>query len=194
MSEDRRTEVASWLRAQPTLTGRSPSLDLDALPADPVLLFLDWLTAAIDDGVPEPHAMVLATVDAGGVPDARTLILKDVDERGWAFAAPRSSRKAAQLTAHPAAAVNFWWQPQVRAVRLRGAVVEAPANESAADLAARSPASRAGVADGDWTLWRLVPHRIEFWQGSADRDHTRIVFETAGSGWERSISGGKGRG
>lgn len=194
MPEVRRTEVAAWLRAQPSLTGRAPSLDRDALPDDSVSLFLNWLGTAVDDGVPEPHAMTLATVDVDGVPDARTLILKGIDERGWAFAAPRSSRKGVQLAAHPVAAMSFWWQPQVRAVRLRGAVEEAPAAESAADLAARPAASRAGIADGEWVLWRLVPSRIEFWQGSADRDHTRIVFDASRSGWERSISGGKGRG
>lgn len=193
MPEDRRTDVAAWLRAQPALSGRSPSLDVDALPDDPVVLFLDWLATAIDGGVDEPHAMTLATVDPDGLPDARTLILKDVDERGWAFASQRSSRKALQLAAQPMAALNFWWQPQMRAVRVRGAVVEASAAESAADLAARSAASRAGIADGEWTLWRVVPRRVEFWHGAVDRDHTRIVFGAADVGWQRSIDGGKGR-
>ncbi|WP_308773023.1 pyridoxamine 5'-phosphate oxidase family protein, partial [Brachybacterium paraconglomeratum] len=72
-----------------------------------------------------------------------------MDERGWAFAGSRSSRKAAQLDAHPVAALNFWWQPVLRAVRVRGRIQEASVEESAADLAARSAEARAGVAPGE---------------------------------------------
>jgi len=177
-----------WLRGRHALTGTAPQWNPEVLPDDPTVLFGEWLRAADAAGVPEPHTATLATVDAAGVPDARTLILKRVDERGWAIASTRSSRKGAQLSAAPAAALNFWWQPQVRAVRVRGRVEEASAEESAADLAARSPAARAGVADGDWVLWRIVPERIEFWQGSRDRRHTRVVYVVDGAGWSRSVT------
>lgn len=181
--------TAAWLRAQPSLTGDAPPLDASALPDDPDELFLSWLSEAIALEVVEPLAATLATVDAAGVPDASTLILKDVDERGWAFAGPRSSRKAAQLAAHPVAAMNFWWQPIVRAVRVRGRVIEASADESAADLAARSAAAREGIASGEWVLWRIVPSRVEFWQGETDRRHSRIVYEPGPTGWTRTVIG-----
>lgn len=177
------SELATWLRALPTLTGVAPPLRLADLPDDPVLLFQDWVRAAAAAGVAEPHAATLATVDADGMPDARTLILKDVDARGWAFAGARSSRKAAQLDAQPSAALNFWWQPQRRAVRVRGTVHEASAAESAADLAARSASARAGLGPGDWVLWRVVPTRVEFWQGASDRTHTRIVYRRDDGRW-----------
>ena len=174
-----------WLRAQPSLTGTPPLVDLHALPDGPVELFAEWLSAASHAGVPEPHAATLATVDAQGFPDARTLILKDVGERGWAFAGLRSSRKGAQLAEHPVAALNFWWQPIVRAVRVRGIVREASRADSDADLAARSASARAGAVSGDWVLWRIEPTRVEFWQGAADRQHTRIVYLRDGSAWSR---------
>lgn len=183
------SELSRWLRAQPALTGAAPQLALADLPDDPVSLFLDWIGTAADAGVPEPHAATLATVDDDGVPDARTLILKDVDERGWAFAGPRSSRKAAQIAAQPAAALNFWWQPLVRAVRVRGRVQEGSAAESAADLAARSAAAREGVRPGEWVLWRIVAARVEFWQGSPERDHSRIVYERTETGWTCVVTG-----
>jgi len=185
------TTPAAWLRARPALTGSAPALHPDSVPDDPLALFLNWITSAAEAGVAEPHAATLATVDADGVPDARTLILKDVDERGWAFAGPRSSAKGRQLAANPAAALNFWWQPVLRAVRVRGPVVEASASESAADLAARSAAARAGVAEGDWVLWRVEPSRVEFWQGAPDRRHTRIVYARDGAGWIRRWLGGE---
>lgn len=186
------TETAAlWLRAQPALTGTSPALDVEHLPQDPVELFLRWIRQAESAGVPEPHAATLATLDADGMPDARTLIIKDVDERGWAVAGPRSSRKGAQLEAHPVAALNFWWQPIVRAVRLRGAVVAASPEECEADLAARSAASREGILPGEWMLWRILPVRVEFWQGAPDRRHARIVYERGHDGsWSRELHGG----
>lgn len=176
-----------WLRGRHALTGVAPEWDLDALPAEPTILFREWILRADADGVPEPHTATLATVDTAGVPDARTLILKGIDAGGWAFASTRSSRKGEQLAASPAAALNFWWQPQVRAIRVRGRVEEVTAEESAADLAARSAAAQAGVAPGDWVRWRVVPARIEFWQGSRDRRHTRVVYEPVGDGWTHSI-------
>jgi len=185
-------DLAGWLRAQPSLTGSAPALDLDALPAHPDDLFRDWITAAADAGVPEPHAATLATVDADGLPDARTLILKDVSPRGWAFASTRSSAKGAQLAAAPAAALAFWWQPIVRAVRVRGSVEEATPEESAADLAARSAAARADVNPGDWVLWRIRPVHVEFWQGSPDRRHARILFDRVGDTWTRRGAAGEG--
>ncbi|MFJ6531199.1 pyridoxal 5'-phosphate synthase [Microbacterium sp. NPDC091662] len=181
--------LREWLRGQPSLTGVAPTLDLAALPDDPVPLFVDWIGEAAESGVAEPHAATLATVDDDGVPDARTLILKDVDARGWAFAGTRSSRKGEQIAARAAAALNFWWQPLRRAVRVRGMIQEASEAESAADLAARSADARRGVAPGEWVLWRIVPARVEFWQGAADRNHSRIVFQRTDGGWSRTVTG-----
>ena len=139
---------AAWLRSMRTLSGDAPAFDPAQAPADPVVLFRDWLAEAVARGVAELHAMTLATVDPDGLPDSRTLILKDVGDAGWAFAGHRHSAKGVQLGARPAAALSFWWQPLVRAVRVRGSVHEASAEESAADLAARSPAARAGITAG----------------------------------------------
>lgn len=165
-----------------------PRLDLVGLPAEPVGLFLAWLDEAIAAGVPEPRAMTLSTVDGSGLPDSRVLILKDVSEQGWAFASTATSRKGQQLAASPVAALGFWWQPIMRAVRVRGEVVEAPRAQAEADLAARSPGARSAVTPGDWRLWRVRPTRVEHWQGSPDRRHTRIVDVRDGDGWTREIT------
>jgi pyridoxamine 5'-phosphate oxidase len=176
-------DTAAKLRAIPSLTGSSPALDLSRLPADPVSLFHEWLDAALLANMPEPLAMTLATVDADGMPDARTRIVKDVDGKGWAFAGPRSSETSLQLAARPVAAMDFWWQPLVRAIRVRGPVVEASLADSEADLAARSAAARADVEPGNWGLWRLQPERVEFWQGSPDRRHVRVVYTRNAGDW-----------
>lgn len=84
--------------------------------------------------------------------------------------------------------------PQARAIRVRGPVEEATREETEADLAGRSPAARALVAPGDWRVWRLRPDRVEFWQGSPDRNHLRIVYTRAAAdqdsptGWSVEVS------
>ena len=125
------------------------------------------------------------------LPDSRTLLLKDVDERGWAFACTASLRKAQQIAANPAAALSLWWQPQMRAVHVRGPVVTATPQECEADLAARSPQARATVPPGEWRVWRVQPQRIEYWQGSSDRQHIRIVYTRDGDGWSRTVDRGE---
>ncbi|MEZ3158460.1 pyridoxamine 5'-phosphate oxidase family protein [Microbacterium sp. BWR-S6Y] len=178
--------MAAWLRSLPSLTGTAPLPDAAPPPDAPEPLFERWIRAAVDAGVAEAHGATLATVDADGIPDARVLILKDVGPRGWAFAGPRDSAKAEQLAAQSAAALTFWWPPVLRSVRVRGRVMEASAEESAADLAARSAAARDGIAPGGWVLWRLVPDRVEFWEGSPDRRHRRTIYHRTAGGWQVS--------
>ncbi|MGD7705356.1 pyridoxine/pyridoxamine 5'-phosphate oxidase [Microlunatus sp. Y2014] len=180
-------DVRSRLAAIGTLTGSPPPLDLDQLPAEPTPMFLHWLDVAIAAGVPEPRAMTLSTVDAEGIPDARVLILKDVGAEGWAFAGTTASAKGDQLATNPAAALSFWWQPVMRAVRVRGPVVEASTAECETDLQARPAAARALVAPGTWRVWRVRPQRVEFWQGSPDRRHVRIVHRLGASGWSHEV-------
>lgn len=188
MSEGR--SARERLAAIPSLTGTPPVLDLGALPGDPVELFLGWLQEAVEASVPEPRAMTLSTLDPQGLPDSRVLILKDVSSQGWAFASTASSRKGEQLSARPVAALSFWWQPQMRAVRVRGPVLPASREESEADLARRGRSARASVEPGDWHLWRLRPARVEHWQGSPDRRHVRIVDRWTDEGWSREVDVG----
>lgn len=171
------------LRGIPALSGTIPHHEAPDTEADPLEVFDRWLDHAVSRGVPEPHVMTLATVDDQGIPDARPLVLRDLDSRGWAFASTLSSRKGTQLRSSAAAALSFWWPEVVRAVRVRGTVVEASRAESDADLARRSPSAQATVAAQDWTLWRVVPERIEFWQGSPDRRHVRTVYTPDQAGW-----------
>jgi pyridoxamine 5'-phosphate oxidase len=180
------SDTAARLRGIPSLTGASPSAMPEPAPSTPEALFLAWLDEALDTGVAEPLAMTVSTVDADGVPDARVLLLKDVDASGWAFASERSSAKGIQLASAPVAALSFWWQAVRRAVRVRGRVVEADAAESLADFDARPASSREGRDGSDWVLWRVVPDHVEFWQGADDRHHVRLGYDRTSSGWDQS--------
>ena len=77
------------------------------------------------------------------------LICKDVDGAGrWYFASGAASGKGRDLAVNPHAALSFWWPGQGRQIRIRGAVVPAGAQASAADFLARPPASRAEALAG----------------------------------------------
>lgn len=134
--------VRVLLRGLSVLEGAAPEWDLTSAPADPVELFDEWLRHAADNDVPEPHAMTLSTVDDSGDPDARILILKDVDAAGWHFAASAASPKGRELATRPAAALTFYWPKLVRQVRVRGPVVLDPPTVRIADFLARSIGSR----------------------------------------------------
>ena len=100
-------DTAKMLRTLKVLQCPFPQFDIDNAPDNPILLFRQWFDLAVTQGVGEPHAMTLSTADADGFPDARVLILKNVDDSGFHFAISGASRKGEQLSARPQAALTF---------------------------------------------------------------------------------------
>jgi pyridoxamine 5'-phosphate oxidase len=96
-----------------------------------------WLEHAVQAGVPEPNAMVLATAGATGAPGARTVLLKALDERGLAFYTNLRSRKGREIEANPRAAVTFVWLTLERQVVVDGALEPVTADEADAYYASR---------------------------------------------------------
>jgi len=90
-------------------------MDVDDLDHDPIAQFLAWYEVAGLEGT-----VCLATAGADGAPDARMVLLKGVDDRGFAFYTNEASAKGAQIAANPRAALVFHWSP--RQVRVRGRV------------------------------------------------------------------------
>jgi pyridoxamine 5'-phosphate oxidase len=120
----------------------APGLDED-LPAAPLPLLAQWYAAAVaDERVSEPAAMVVATVDAAGRPDARTVLLKALDASGAEFYTNLGSTKSEQLRAVPWASVVLPWHPMYRQVRFRGPVEPVSREESAAYFASRPRGSQ----------------------------------------------------
>lgn len=131
------------LRSLPVFSGVMRDFAAAVAPEQPVVLFSQWLRDAVEDGVPEPHAMTLSTCDETGLPDARILILKDLDDDGWWFATNANSAKGIQLADLPAAALTFYWPQVGRQIRVRGTIVAGSAERSAADFRARGSGARA---------------------------------------------------
>jgi pyridoxamine 5'-phosphate oxidase len=98
--------------------------------------------AAADDRIPEPNAIQLATVDADGRPDLRTVLARGFDADGLVFYTNYESAKGRQLAIRPAAAVVFSWLPLERQVRLRGEVRRVSREETEAYFAGRPRGSQ----------------------------------------------------
>lgn len=114
---------------------------------DPLALFGRWFaTARATESILEPNAMTLATVAPDGSPDARMVLLKEIDAEGrFVFYTNRESTKGAHLAARPEAALVFWWEPLERQVRVRGAVSQTTAEETRAYYDTRPIESRWGA-------------------------------------------------
>lgn len=125
--------------------------------AHPVAQFERWFADAVDAAIPEPNAMALATVGAGGRPACRIVLLKGVDREGFVFYTNYESRKGAELDAHPHAALTFWWPPLERQVRIEGTVERVSAGEADEYFASRPLGNRVGAWASDQS--RVVPDR-----------------------------------
>jgi pyridoxamine 5'-phosphate oxidase len=177
-----------------------------------------WFGDVVAAGLPEPNAMVLATADADGAPDARVVLMKGYDVSGFVFVSSYASAKGAQLAVNPRAALVFPWHAIQRQVRVAGRVervgdaasdalwdprprgaqlaavasVQSTVVESREELVGRvrllseeNPEDRL-PRPPIWGGYRVVPERVEFWQGGRDRLHDRLRFvrdDAEGGGW-----------
>jgi pyridoxamine 5'-phosphate oxidase len=123
----------------------APPLDPATVDPDPVAQFRAWFADVEAAGLPEPNAMVLATVDDAGRPAARTVLLKGLDERGLVFYTNLDSAKGRQVAGHPLAALVFGWHLASVQVRVEGTVEAVSAEESDAYFASRPRESRLGA-------------------------------------------------
>jgi pyridoxamine 5'-phosphate oxidase len=111
-------------------------LEVEA-PANPFALFAQWYLAAEAAELPEPSAMTLATASTTGIPDARMVLLRGFDERGFIFYTNYRSRKADELAQNKRAALVFYWASLKRQIRVEGAVDKISAEESDAYFRSR---------------------------------------------------------
>jgi pyridoxamine 5'-phosphate oxidase len=112
---------------------------------EPLRLFSAWLSEATAAEPRDPTAMTLATVDAEGWPNARMVLLKGADERGFVFYTNMDSQKGRELAVHPQAALVFHWKSLNRQVRVRGNVERVTDAEADAYFATRAKQAQIGA-------------------------------------------------
>ncbi|MEP9355237.1 pyridoxamine 5'-phosphate oxidase [Xanthobacter sp. KR7-65] len=117
--------------------------------SEPFRLFAEWLKEAERSEPNDPNAMTLATVDTDGLPDARMVLLKGLDDRGFVFYTNTGSAKGRELAAVPKAALVFHWKSLRRQVRVRGPVERVSDAEADAYFATRPRLSQIGAWASD---------------------------------------------
>jgi pyridoxamine 5'-phosphate oxidase len=125
--------------------GRLLEADLAATALAQFTAWFDAARAADLAGLAEPSAMVLSTADADGDPSSRTVLLKAVDARGFAFYTNLQSRKGRDLAANPRASLLFPWHPMQRQVIVVGDVEQVDRDEARAYFSSRPYGSRLGA-------------------------------------------------
>ncbi len=95
-------------------------LHRDELPLDPLDLFEKWLRQACDAKLPDPTAMSIATVDEGGRPYQRIVLLKHYDAQGFVFYTNLGSRKAQHIAKNNQVSLLFPWHTLERQVHVTG--------------------------------------------------------------------------
>jgi pyridoxamine 5'-phosphate oxidase len=139
---DDRLDVARMRRSyDPTDAG----LREDTLPAHWLPQFEAWLADAVDEPLPEPNAMIVASAGADARPSARTVLLKGVSEDGFTFFTNYASRKGVELTANPYASLVFPWFAMRRQVIVTGTAERVPREATEAYFATRPRDSQLGA-------------------------------------------------
>lgn len=136
------TEHEKQLDRQYSLAG----LDLPDLDPDPIRQFERWFNEAKAAGLLDANAMTVATATPDGIPSARVVLLKGLDERGFTFFTNYDSPKGRDLAANPIAALTFYWAALERQVRIVGRVSRVSREESDSYFHSRPLGSQLGAA------------------------------------------------
>ena len=183
-------------------------LTREMLNACPVKQFEHWLEQSVKAGMEDPTAMVLATVDAQGMPFQRIVLLKGLSHGGFVFYTNHGSAKAEQIAGEPRVSLLFPWNELDRQVIIGGRAEKMSLAESASYFITRPRESqiaawasrqsrpistrallenqveklKAKFGKGEipvpdfWGGYRVMPERIEFWQGGEHRLHDRFLY------------------
>jgi pyridoxamine 5'-phosphate oxidase len=112
---------------------------------DPFRIARDWLNEAQAQEINDANAIALATVDADGLPNARMVLLKEIEADAFVFYTNYGSAKAAEIDASGKAAFVMHWKSLRRQLRVRGLVSREDGPKADEYFASRSLKSRLGA-------------------------------------------------
>lgn len=112
---------------------------------DPFAIARQWLAEAERSEPNDPNAIALSTVDAQGMPNARMVLLKEIEDAAFVFYTNYGSTKAQEIDASGKAAFVMHWKSLRRQIRVRGTVAREDGPQADAYFESRSLKSRLGA-------------------------------------------------
>jgi pyridoxamine 5'-phosphate oxidase len=124
-----------------------PMSDRDGIFAgdDPFAIARSWLAEAEKSEINDPNAIALSTVDANGLPNARMVLLKEIEADAFVFYTNYGSAKAQEIDSAGKAAFVMHWKSLRRQIRVRGTVTREDGPQADEYYASRSLKSRLGA-------------------------------------------------
>lgn len=116
---------------------------------DPFEIARSWLAEAEESEINDPNAIALSTVDADGMPNARMVLLKDIEDDAFVFYTNYTSQKAQEIAQAGKVAFVLHWKSLRRQIRVRGTVGREEGAKADAYYASRSLKSRLGAWASD---------------------------------------------
>ena len=142
---------------------------------EPIALFRAWMREAEAGEPNDPNAVALATATLDGTPSVRMVLLKGLDERGFALYTNAESRKGLELAENPRAAMCFHWKSLRRQVRVEGLVSELPDAEADVYFHSRSRGSQIGAVASRQSRRLSSREALEERVGSVEERYPDVV-------------------
>jgi pyridoxamine 5'-phosphate oxidase len=108
----------------------SALFDETHVPKNPIDQFEIWFNEAVNVKIEELNAMTLSTVSTEGYPNARVVLLKEFDKKGFVFYTNYESKKGKEIENNDAVVLLFFWKELARQVRIKGKVEKVSREES----------------------------------------------------------------
>ena len=121
------------------------TLNEDEVDPSPLAQFQRWWNDAEKSQILEMNAMTLATTGQDGMPEARTVLLKAFDEKGFVFFTNYNSAKSQQLDFNANCCLLFFWKELERQVRINGIAEKISVKESIEYFDSRPDGSKIGA-------------------------------------------------
>lgn len=157
------------------------SLSEKDVSADPFHQFKLWWDDALNAKIEEVNAMTLATSSPDGVPSARILLLKGINENGFIFYTNYNSYKGKQLAENPRACLVFFWKEIERQVRVTGVTEKLSDADNDSYFKSRPEKSQLGawaspqsetIENREW----LESNYLEYQKQFKDKEFSRPPF------------------
>jgi len=175
-------------------------------------LFEEWFQQADQSSeIEEANAMHLSTIGLDGYPKSRVVLLKSFTDEALWFYTNYKSEKGRAIDANNKVSASFFWPSLEKQVIFSGKAIKVSTSESDAYFNSRPVGSQRGAIvspqsevissretllsaldalsdkalqrPAHWGGYRIVPEKVEFWQGRAHRLHDRIRYQMVNDAW-----------